>query len=1053
MKTTRNMDQHLRVAGRGQVVAERWQLSRWVLLILLMAPLGCLPDIASEQEVKAHLDKLADTGQVTDVIADGGQQSDTGADDKDTDTPKEDANKPADAVQCLTKGDCAGKVLGLTPCKVADCVNGSCQLTERPVDSTCKPDDGGGDQCQAFTCNAKAECVGSPAKDGTNCGFFACGKQCISGKCSDTPQSAYDDGDPCTQDYCDNGQAVRHDPITDLTKKCDDGDACTGEGHCDKGKCAATALDCSDGVTCTTDSCIKDKGCAHTANDGVCDDGDPCTEDGCDAKVGCAVMGASSVTLTCNDGNTCTKDDHCDGKGACTGTSTCSCQSEADCKSANLCLGAMKCEKGSCVVDPKSVVSCTTSGSTCSQSVCDPTSGKCVDEPKNEGKTCFDGNACTKGTTCTKGECAAGKDVDCNDNNACTKDSCNASGGCTYGAQEGVKCDDGSACTTSDVCSKGGCVGTPKACDDKIACTVDSCDKSTGDCKFKAADQTCDDGNPCTTGACSPSAGCLQTVANEGGKCKDGDSCTTWKCGLGQCKSTFTCECKADGDCSDGNGCTADKCASGKCQNTAIAASKKVACDTGDKCQVAGSGICDAGACKAGNKPKDCSGIDGACKKGVCDPKTGQCGLTTKPNGTGCDADGNGCTTNDFCKSGTCQKGAPPDCTGKHTMCAKGTCHSDSASSYSCIAVPFTKGTKCNDGKYCTAGDNCDGKGACVMLEPRTCLGTACATSSCDESTDSCKSTNKADGTTCSDGSKCTAGTYCKTGKCIASGTKKCPDATTCAIGACDPTTGNCTTKPAPSSKSCSDGTKCTSGDKCDGTGGCQGSVAITCTPPGPCYTAYCSASEDKCAYKPVTAGAGCDDGNKCTNKDQCDATGICMGSFKPGAGCGCGKDSHCNDGNPCTTDVCNNGKCEAKSNEGNSCSDGDPCTSNTKCDSQGKCAGGSIMSCSNNACEFRNCVNVGGKATCEETPKPKGTPCSAGWCAKTAACNGLGQCKATVLRCDDGKPCTKDKCDSGDKDCEHDSLDCDDDKDCTSDSCDAKVGCVFKPKLGTSCF
>ncbi len=1064
MKTTTIVAPQHPAHARGPTAQKGWRTLRWVLLVLLAAPLGCLPDIASEDQVNAHLDKLADAGQladaVADVVVDGDEPSDTGAQQQDTgggkgDTGAQADTAPGDTVQCLTKGDCAGKVLGLTPCKVADCVNGGCQLVQRPVQSTCKPDDDDNNQCLAFTCDAKAACVGAPAKDGTTCGFFACGKQCVSGACVGAPQSAFDDGDPCTEDYCDNGQAVRHDPITDLTKACDDGDACTGDGHCDKGACTAQALDCSDGVTCTVDSCVKGTGCAHTADDGVCDDNDPCTEDGCDAKTGCAVVGASSATLTCNDGNTCTADDHCDGKGMCTGASICSCKSAADCTSSNLCLGAMTCDQGSCVVDPKAVVTCATSGSTCSKSVCDPSSGTCVDAPQNEGKSCADGSACTTDTTCTKGACAAGKGVDCDDNNGCTEDACKASGGCTYSALQGVKCDDGSACTTADVCSKGGCVGTPKTCDDKLACTVDSCDKANGDCVFTPADQTCDDGNPCTTGACSPTAGCLQTVANEDGKCKDGDSCTTWKCGLGQCKSTYTCECQTDSDCSDGNGCTDDTCASGKCQNAGIAASKQVACDTGDKCQLADSGICGDGACKTGDKPKDCGGIDGACTKGVCDPKSGQCGLTTKPDGTGCDADSSGCTTMDFCKSGNCQAGAPPDCTGKNSACAVGTCSSSSSATFTCVAAPLSQGAPCDDGKFCTTGDACDGKGACAVSTPTTCTGGACVVAGCDETSKGCKSTLKSDGATCDDGSKCTAGTYCKAGQCLASGTRACPDANACELGICDPTTGACTTKPAPSTKTCDDGTSCTAADKCDGTGGCKGTPATTCTAPGPCLLASCNAATNKCQYTSVTSGVACSDGDKCTVGDVCDGSGSCAGKFKSGKGCECKEPKDCDDGNPCTKDGCDKGKCVGKPDADKSCKDGDPCTEETKCDSNGQCKGGAIKKCeSSSACKVSVCANIEGSAACVASPKPKGAACtSSSWCAKTSACDGLGNCKTTAQKCDDGKACTKDSCDSGDEECEHSNLSCDDDKSCTADSCDPAVGCVNKPAVGTSCF
>ena len=45
---------------------------------------------------------------------------------------------------------------------------------------------------------------------------------------------------------------------------CDDGDACTSEGLCNEGVCGAgQPLDCSDGNSCTIDSCHPIDGCSH----------------------------------------------------------------------------------------------------------------------------------------------------------------------------------------------------------------------------------------------------------------------------------------------------------------------------------------------------------------------------------------------------------------------------------------------------------------------------------------------------------------------------------------------------------------------------------------------------------------------------------------------------------------------------------------------------------------------------------------------------------------------------------------------------------------------
>ena len=69
-----------------------------------------------------------------------------------------------------------------------------------------------------------------------------------------------------------------------------------------------------------------------------------------------------------------------------------------------------------------------------------------------------------------------------------------------------VNCDDGDACTI-DSCdpTTGDCVNEPKDCDDGDPCTIDSCDPATGNCLNEPKD--CDDSNPCTLDFCNPQTG------------------------------------------------------------------------------------------------------------------------------------------------------------------------------------------------------------------------------------------------------------------------------------------------------------------------------------------------------------------------------------------------------------------------------------------------------------------------------------------------------------------------------------------------------------------
>ncbi|HXH19966.1 MAG TPA: VWA domain-containing protein [Chitinophagales bacterium] len=64
------------------------------------------------------------------------------------------------------------------------------------------------------------------------------------------------DGDLCTDDFCDNG-ACGHTPVN-----CDDGDPCTTDGC--RVVCIHVPLNCNDGSVCTADTCINGI-CGHDA--------------------------------------------------------------------------------------------------------------------------------------------------------------------------------------------------------------------------------------------------------------------------------------------------------------------------------------------------------------------------------------------------------------------------------------------------------------------------------------------------------------------------------------------------------------------------------------------------------------------------------------------------------------------------------------------------------------------------------------------------------------------------------------------------------------------
>jgi len=926
-------------------------------------------------------DVAPDAGADAAIGADGdGGASDTAAGDVAAEVANE----------CETDFDCVLVVKGKNPCSPPVCEAGKCTKKKKSgvacVDPSLAPS-----ECQTTTCNDDGVCAVANRKDGDGCGLGNCGKKCEVGLCVAATPGDYDDGNPCTKDFCDQGIDVKHEAITDLTAVCDDGDACSAGDTCLQGKCVGQPSPCSDGVECTKDGCDPKLGCQFAPKDDACADGDPCTNQACDPKVGCKVSGFAAGAK-CDDGNACTNKEACNATGQCVGTATCSCTTSADCKQDNLCLGTPVCEAGKCVSDPTKAVVCDAAVNTsCAINTCNPKTGACAPAALPDGKACDDGNACSSISTCEAGTCEGLFDIKCDDKNPCTDDACSAQAGCAY-APNSATCNDANPCTTGDGCAKGGCTGAAKNCDDNVACTVDGCDAKSGACTNGATDKQCDDKNPCTSDTCDAKAGCT-SKANDLAVCDDGDPCTADKCSAGKCTATAICQCKDAADCNDNNPCTADKCGAGKCTNDA-SPMNAAPCNTGDKCQVANSGLCNGGVCKSGNKPIVCPAV-GACQTTTCNPSTGKCDVSNKADNISCDADGSGCTQNDKCLAGKCTAGAVPSCAASATACSDAKCKSTGASAYTCEQVAKDAATACEDGLYCTAGDKCDGAGKCVAGAALSCAAhsDACNTGTCDEAKDQCVKAPKGSAVGCDDALYCTAGDHCDgLGKCVGGAAVICPGGV-CLDGACDEVGDSCGTKPAAAGTACSDKSVCTQSDACDALGNCKGSNPLTCNDNNTCTADSCDPLKG-CVYTP-TALAACDDGNNCTTGDKCDSVGKCQaGTFT----CQCSADSGCNDGNACTADKCVSNKCQNTITAGLACDDKNPCTLASACSTAGACAPDPLKpydcSTSSDACNTGVCYDNAGVAACKKQPKASTTPCDDGlFCTTADLCDGAGKC------------------------------------------------------------
>ncbi len=947
-----------------------------------------------------------------------------------------------------------------------------------------------------------------------------------------TDEGSCNDVNPCTKDVCHGAGGCEHLVLDG--DACDaDASACTEGDACKSGACVpGEAKNCDDKNPCTIDTCEPAKGCVQTPDDGApCDaDGSACTA-GDVCKVGKCQKGQ---LISCDDGNPCT-DDSCDpSSGKCVavaGTDSIPCNDGTKCTSKDVCIS------GACKGKP---VDCDDSNP-CTDDVCDAATG-CAPSPLT-GAPCSDDNPCTLGDVCAGGQCAAGVPKTCAAPGPCYVSSCDPVGGqCKFvAAVDGLGCDDGSACTQGDACSSGNCTGSSKSCDDGNSCTNDSCNAklgclsvanvetcsdnnactvndacSAGTCSGTAlvAATDCDDKNACTNDTCNANLGCVHTAnsmpCDDSNLCTVGDTCTATACVSG----TNTCGCQADGDCAskeDGNlcngtlfcdkatlpysckvnpatvvvcdtsldsGCQSMQCVatSGQCLKVAAADNKSCdadgsVCTNGDSCS---SGVCKSGpqvSCDDGNPCTDdsceaklgcqhvanaapcnadfsaCTANDACvakvcvagpaklcddlnpCTKDSCDAASGACVVDkTSLDSTSCDADGSVCTTPDSCLAGTCQPGPSANCDDSNP-CTDDTC----APTTGCKHVANT--AVCSDGNPCTLNDQCASK-ACVAGAAKVCNdNNDCTNDSCAGGT--CVFTNNA--LPCDDGNLCTSSDVCSSGACGGTA-KSCTALDQChTAGTCNTGTGACTNPNASNGTSCSDGNACTQTDTCQ-TGVCTGASPVTCSASDSCHTVgTCNTGTGVCSNPNASNGTSCSDDNACTQTDACQA-GVCTGASPVT----CTALDQCH-----TAGVCNNGTglCSNPSaSNGTGCNDGNACTQSDGCQA-GVCTGASPVTCSAlDQCHMAGTCNTG-TGLCTNPNASNGTSCSdgnactqsdacqAGVCtgASPVACTALDQCH-TAGTCNPGTGvCTNPNASNG--------TSCSDGNACTqSDACQTGV-------------
>ncbi len=484
-----------------------------------------------------------------------------------------------------------------------------------------------------------------------------------------------------------------------------DGAACSIGGE--DGTCRANACctGCWDGSACNPGSDVSLCGRGgEFCND--CVDGNECTVDVCSEARTCGNP-AESTGTPCDDGVFCTENDVCNGAGACGGA-------PRDCSD----------------------------GLSCTTDVCDEGANRCE-------SSLAAGNCLIDGTCFADDQPRPSNDCEICDSEQTTSD--------WSFAPNAQACSDGLFCTVNDRCDGvGGCEGEMRDCSDVADCTADSCNEAIDRCEHRVtaeSDRCAIDGmciprgelnpaNPCE--ACNPDvSGSSWSPVSAGTECSDGVFCTADDAcdGAGVCRGTPR-------DCGDGVSCTVDVCdeGAGRCENSL----------SDDACQI--DGMCVAAGAR--NPLNPCE---------LCDPILSQSAWSPVPAGASC-SDGSFCNVQTCDGAGACEA-APRDCDDERG-CTTDTCDEASRrcehsvdvgrcliddvcfvdgdvnpenSCEACGSSSLTNwsgvaaGTECDDGRFCTATDACDGSGACVGSGVADCDdGISCTVDRCDPETDAC---------------------------------------------------------------------------------------------------------------------------------------------------------------------------------------------------------------------------------------------------------------------------------------------------------------------------
>lgn len=848
--------------------------------------------------------------------------------------------------------------------------------TLSPCGPECKGKCGCGGQCICPKCASPDNCTVSECKTGVS------GSQCLFTPKFCDPFAT--NGDLCKQNICDkttgNCSLVNKNcslllPDSCYSQSCDPKIGCTLTDSCPPipnqpgtntrslcydrlctgGKCTTTPKNCTDSNACAVNSCDATLGCISTPIN--CDDNNMCTTDTCDKVTGCV---RTKVECPPKDffNSTLAKN--------------------------NLCLTF------SC--DPK--VGCTSSPKTCDDNnvctadSCDPKTGGCLNVPI----TC---PATTNNCSISQCDAKAGCTVvakNCDDNNFCTTDTCDAVTGTCKNVP--VVCP-----ASTDSCVVNECDNTARKCvpKPKTICNqpTDKCQISkcvNGTCQASA--YNCPPPDLCSTSLCNSTTGCVFQPK----VCNDNNTCTKDSCDLntGNCVFTPIDNCKNTTclNCTSTNPCITATCQNGTCISIPFSCPINL-CATIIPTPV--NGVCQ---CVPSN-PKTCNATKTACGESVCDPATGLCGTV---NNKVCD-DNDPCTIDTCVLVGGVAKCnfTQITCTGD-SPCSRKKCVSQNGVP-KCISDDVSNTLNCTSTE-CAVGVCNPSTGKCdfTATNCQNPSNTTCSRSICNPVTSKCEATV---GLTCPpvDPVGCGTGGVCV----VLGGVQSCKYNPTCPTSEDACVTQVCKvfsngTICQKVNFTCDDNNPCTT-DKCvnDGVDD-KGNPKTKCvSTPFTCPTASDPCTLNQCVNqngKPVCVptAIACNSTSKCLtgkcvvengkgvckyNETNCGTPDKCA-NYACDPATGCKKILKCNDGNPCTDDLCdpNTGNCtftQKVCNSTNKCQVG-LCDPNVGCVLRPvDCANTTVL----DKCHFAICSNTTG---CTVAVVPNSLD-ACGFCNKPGKC------------------------------------------------------------------